>query len=1109
MDCGFAVSVWAGASPQGEDNGNFLAVTASRPSSLNNSKGPAARDVHIVFSGGRTFRATQRPSGALPSNEFVGSTPLRQTMVVCGDAGSCSAGSGDVWEDLFSSLLQVEETWDKATSLEGGELFEGQRARKQQQQLVDNPVSVVGAASHGTAAGLVNRDSDASSSELLKALGPLRSDYAKRVSAVLSARFWRRCQVDQQSCECFAAIASPSAAFSLVFHSEAFGLLFFCRDKLGLVSLLAMCLTNAPDKQLPSFVLATSAANFQSFGLSSCLEKGVKDQAIEVPVDGVWVLDLWAMAAAEALPFVSSFNSLGRSEEPEHCSASLLEFPNVFCVPWEQPSIIRTTHMWCCCAICENARKQFWKQCNSHWCRHLDACECPVAQETGHSLGALFGSKLGSADAPFVPPALDKEASSFDTQQERDLSCLSSAHVLRLLYKELFGAVARTIPEALRRISGTCGPPVGDTAPEAVFVGLLFSGGVDSTLLAGMVLRVLAAAMAQERQGALSGQANNGALFKEVVVVELVSVSFSAEAPDRLTALRSFQDLLGLLRSLGEPHEPQSCRNDAGVNPPCNGVALIGGWALELRLVAVDVANTDSANCRRQLLEVIYPKRSHMDFNIAAPLYFASRGIGYLLSPKFDKKDEWQLLLKEASLWKELLVRPLLRSRRGHCQQAKRTHHACTEDATTLGQAGEPEKALASGVGEQQEAKIECRVCRRQAKSGCAHAACKLCCAKLQAAAMQRTSLPHPHAQGCDEIHVGGQGRLKISELGIAVHTACPVHRKPRLLCSKEGTGEDCGTDACDEGLLRRGDPVAPFKSLSLLPCGVPLATSEAGKPFMAMQLADLREWCAQDERRWRCVDSVTGKRRLQTLRGPVALSISTYTVQSTVFLMGSGADEIFGGYGRHRTANLTKGLEALRREQILDLRRLWFRNMGRDCRALSAFGRWARVPFLDERLLNFVCCCVPFEHVVRPSADVRAVAEEAMRLLLTKAATPTHIVSEEALRCPSASIKQTELLERAEEPILIPANVSAALGRRGNAQEGPAAGSTDFCSGNKWLIRLCAAFCGLPFSAAAKKRAMQFGSRSAKVSNSEYFPSNRKARGDATLESCDEAPRI
>ncbi|CDJ56641.1 hypothetical protein EMWEY_00003850 [Eimeria maxima] len=182
---------------------------------------------------------------------------------------------------------------------------------------------------------------------------------------------------------------------------------------------------------------------------------------------------------------------------------------------------------------------------------------------------------------------------------------------------------------------------------------------------------------------------------------------------------------------------------------------------------------------------------------------------------------------------------------------------------------------------------------------------------------------------------------------------------------------------------------------------------------------------------------------------------------------------------------------------------------MGRDCRALSAFGRWARVPFLDERLLNFVCRSVPFEHIVQPSVDVREAAEEAMQRLLMEAREPTPVDSEDELNCPSASWKRTDILELGEESTMNPTVTSAAGGQNNDTKLKLGEGSSGLCLGNKWLVRLCAAFCGLYFSAAAKKRAMQFGSRSAKVSNSEYFPSNRKARGDATLGSSDETPHI
>lgn len=239
------------------------------------------------------------------------------------------------------------------------------------------------------------------------------------------------------------------------------------------------------------------------------------------------------------------------------------------------------------------------------------------------------------------------------------------------------------------------------------------------------------------------------------------------------------------------------------------------------------------------------------------------RGIGYLVSPNFDKSDEWQKLLQEGSLWNELLIRPLFRRPPRHCQPEKSTQRAGTEDSAAQQQAADlGKKPAVSAHNSRQDngAKSACRVCRRQAKSGCAHGTCRLCCTKLQAAAVQRASPSLSHTQACDTIHVGGQGKLRISDLGIAAHPSCPVHRKPRLLYLKEGIGEDGGSDACGAGHSRKFDVVSPFKSLSVLPCGVSLATNEARRPFMAMALDDLHKWCTLDERRWSCVDRVTGK---------------------------------------------------------------------------------------------------------------------------------------------------------------------------------------------------------------------------------------------------------
>lgn len=73
------------------------------------------------------------------------------------------------------------------------------------------------------------------------------------------------------------------------------------------------------------------------------------------------------------------------------------------------------------------------------------------------------------------------------------------------------------------------------------------------------------------------------------------------------------------------------------------------------------------------------------------------------------------------------------------------------------------------------------------------------------------------------------------------------------------------------------------------------------------------------------------------------------------ILLSGLGADEIAGGYGRHRTAFSVRGWQGLHAEMRFDVARLWKRNFGRDTRMCSAHGKSVRFPFLDERVTAFV----------------------------------------------------------------------------------------------------------------------------------------------------------
>jgi asparagine synthetase B (glutamine-hydrolysing) len=57
----------------------------------------------------------------------------------------------------------------------------------------------------------------------------------------------------------------------------------------------------------------------------------------------------------------------------------------------------------------------------------------------------------------------------------------------------------------------------------------------------------------------------------------------------------------------------------------------------------------------------------------------------------------------------------------------------------------------------------------------------------------------------------------------------------------------------------------------------------------------------------------------------------SSASDECRILLTGLGADELMGGYGRHRKAWERGGCKQLRQELDLDMGRLWDRNLGRD----------------------------------------------------------------------------------------------------------------------------------------------------------------------------------
>lgn len=98
--------------------------------------------------------------------------------------------------------------------------------------------------------------------------------------------------------------------------------------------------------------------------------------------------------------------------------------------------------------------------------------------------------------------------------------------------------------------------------------------------------------------------------------------------------------------------------------------------------------------------------------------------------------------------------------------------------------------------------------------------------------------------------------------------------------------------------------------------------------------------------------------------RGCGSVDGKPYASPSRVILIGSGADELFGGYTRHRNAfkRSTPERDLLREELELDWVRLPSRNLARDDRVISDHGITVRAPFIEENFVNFVQSLKPLQ---------------------------------------------------------------------------------------------------------------------------------------------------
>ncbi len=70
---------------------------------------------------------------------------------------------------------------------------------------------------------------------------------------------------------------------------------------------------------------------------------------------------------------------------------------------------------------------------------------------------------------------------------------------------------------------------------------------------------------------------------------------------------------------------------------------------------------------------------------------------------------------------------------------------------------------------------------------------------------------------------------------------------------------------------------------------------------------------------------------------------------------MGAGADEQMAGYARHRQKFANGSWPSLLAELEMEMNRISERNLGRDNRIIADHGRAPRLPYLDEKVVEYL----------------------------------------------------------------------------------------------------------------------------------------------------------
>ncbi|KNE66726.1 hypothetical protein AMAG_11224 [Allomyces macrogynus ATCC 38327] len=180
------------------------------------------------------------------------------------------------------------------------------------------------------------------------------------------------------------------------------------------------------------------------------------------------------------------------------------------------------------------------------------------------------------------------------------------------------------------------------------------------------------------------------------------------------------------------------------------------------------------------------------------------------------------------------------------------------------------------------------------------------------------------------------------------IHLLNVAFENPRVLtASKRGSGTNDPWAVPDRRTARQAlaelQRVAPTRTWRLLEINVPYAVAMAHRATIAALMAPLDTVMDMS-----IAMAFYFAARAVHEDGEVACA-------APVLFSGLGADELVGGYGRHRVQWEKGGWTSLGEELQLEVDRIASRNLGRDDRIVSHFGKEVRFPYLDKRVVTFL----------------------------------------------------------------------------------------------------------------------------------------------------------